>query len=510
MPSREFRRSTPKKEKKPETEVEKKRTTHPWLYAFSVVLLVVIVVTFVGSPMASRLGGSQRIIFGSYEGKNIEYFPGNYFAKQTDIIANELRDEEGADSVQVRAYTVWRRAFEATVEHTAILYEGERSGLWISENEIDETIINFGPYMVDGVFNEQRYKQASNAEKMAARKYFREQLLHSIYLQDLLAFQRLSQREIQFFESMAKPERSFQFVSFPFSNFPNEEILLYGQENEEKFQKIKLSRILVKSNEKEALEIKKKIQEQSGSFEELAKVLSKDSFAEKGGDMGWRFFYDMEGDFINREPLREIFQLREGEVSEVIEGRFGWMIFRCDAETITPHFIDEETINLVEEYMIRYELGKVEDYFWSAAESVKDAAEEKGFFNAVRDMDLISADSSFFPINFMNLFYNKPVKNISEQPDIAAAMYSEDFFIKAFSIKNNETVSEPVVLDDQILVLKLKEERDPPEEDLELLMNYYQYVANQALQLDLQSVLMDSEKLVDNFQEVFSRYFITQ
>lgn len=508
MQSRELRRIA---KKKPETEVERKRGSHPWLYAFSVVLLIVIVVTFVGSPLASRLGGGRRIIFGSYAGKDIEYIPGNYFAKQTDIIADELRQDDSSDSFEVQAYTVWRQAFEQTVSHTAILYECERSGIWISENLVDETIIEYGPYMDNGVFSEERYRDASNAEKTATRKYFREQLLHSKYLQDLVAFQKTSQKEIQFFESMATPERSFQFVNFLYSDYPQEEILLYGQANKEKFQKIKLSRILVKSNENEALEIKKKLLEQSSSFEELAKALSKDSFAEKGGDMGWRYYYDLEGDFEDTESLLEVFQLTEGELSDVIEGKFGWMIFRCDAETIEAQFIDEESFELVEEYMMRYERGRVEDYFWAKAESLKQSTEQKGFLDATRDMNLSTAETSFFPINFRNLFYYKPVQSTSESVDIASAIYNEDFFVKAFTMKSEESeseaVSEPITLDDQIIVLKLKSERDPPEEDIELLKTYFQYVADQTLQLDLQSAIVNTDKLEDNFQEVFSRYF---
>ena len=53
-----------KKQKETETIVDKKIEKHPVLYIFSFIILIVIVVTFVGAPVASKMSGNgAKIVF---------------------------------------------------------------------------------------------------------------------------------------------------------------------------------------------------------------------------------------------------------------------------------------------------------------------------------------------------------------------------------------------------------------------------------------------------------------
>ncbi len=84
MPSRDFRRATQKKGENVSDIIEKRHETHPFLYGFSVVVLVVVVVTFVlagpGGPLCrGGVGASGSIVFGSYNGHDIAYYPGQLF-----------------------------------------------------------------------------------------------------------------------------------------------------------------------------------------------------------------------------------------------------------------------------------------------------------------------------------------------------------------------------------------------------------------------------------------------
>ena len=84
MPSREIRRVNQKKtaEKAPSGEEKKKKKS--FLYIFSLVLLVLIIVTFIGVPVVGNAGRSQgRVIFGTFAGKNIEFIYGNFFSNQS-------------------------------------------------------------------------------------------------------------------------------------------------------------------------------------------------------------------------------------------------------------------------------------------------------------------------------------------------------------------------------------------------------------------------------------------
>ena len=391
MPSREMRRATRRHQQRDDNIAEKKRQSHPFLYAFSVVLLVVIVVTFIGGPAISRAGGGGRIIFGYYKKTPIEYYPDNYFSQRKDAIADQLRQNGEQEDLAVQAYQVWRTAFDQTVLHTAILTEAEASGMWISEDRVNEALIKQGPYTIDGQFSVERYNATSSSRRLAFKKLYREQLIHQQYLEDLFQGLRESPQEGQFLGRMVDEQRRFSLVSFPFSDYPDDQINKYAEENRERFRRIKLSRILIKSSEREATEIRNKLVDRTGSFEDLAREHSTDIYADKGGDMGWRYYYDLEADFDDSQPVETIFQLQESEISPVLESRFGWVIYRCDTPALQPDFNVEETRQVVRDYLMRYEKGIVEDYTLSVAEGFRERVDDIGFLGA----------NGFFNTNFL-------------------------------------------------------------------------------------------------------------
>src|SRR5208337_2754704 len=156
-------------------------------------------------------------------------------------------------------------------------------------------------------------------------------------------------------KGMAKPERSFSFASLPFASYPVEEVRKYGEANKSRFVKIKLSRMLVKSGESQATEIRKKILDKTSTFEELAKTYSKDEFADKGGDMGWRYAYDVEADFDSKDTAQKVLTLKAGEMSDVLKGTFGWLIYRCDSEAAEADFASASVQDDVKNYITTYE-----------------------------------------------------------------------------------------------------------------------------------------------------------
>lgn len=505
MPSRQMRRATRRRNQKDPNIAEKRKETHPFLYAFSIVILIVIAVTFLGGPALSRAGGSGRIIFGYYKGKPIEFFPGNFFSQRKDIIADQLRKGGEQDDLQVQAYQVWRTAFDQTVLHTAILTEADESGVWISEDKLDDTLITSGPYAIDGEFSEERYKATPSTERMAYRKLYREQLIHEQYIEDIFQAKRESAGEKQFLASMVDEQRRFSLVSFPFEDYPKEEIEAFAQQNQERFRRIKLSRILIKSNEREAGEIRNKLIDRTGSFEELARAHSKDIYAEKGGEMGWRYYYDLEADFEDSEPVETIFQLQETEISPVLESRFGWIIYRCDTPALEPDFNLEETVQIVRNYMMRYEKGMIEDYVLSQAESFRERVDDVGFLGATLETDYSVGLTDYFPLNYQSYYFLSPVRSPQEQVNLSAAAFSEDFFIQAFSLAPGE-VSSPILLDDQVIVLRLEDIREPPQREMELLDDYHTYYAQQSSEQDLQNALLNPDYIQDDFDRTFYEY----
>jgi peptidyl-prolyl cis-trans isomerase D len=504
MASREIRRLKGKKGETVSEAIEKRKESHPLLYAFSVVVLVIIVVTFVGSPVASRMSGPGSILFGTYAGKDIAYQPGNYFAQQRDRLAEQARQSGQNENIETQIYSIWRGAFDQTVIHTAILVQAEKTRLQISEDRIDRALLSYPAYTENGRFSEELYHKASMEERVRTRKLYREQLMSDQYTQDLFTGIKTGQPEKSFIAGMTKTERSFEFASFPFTSYPVDEVKKYASTNAAKFRKVKVSRILVKSGEAEAKELHKKLQDKATSFEELARAHSKDAYADKGGDMGWRYAYDLEADFEKKEQVQDVIALKAGEVSEVLKSTFGWMIFRCDTEAVDPDLADSAVVDQVKGYVLRYERGKVEDYFMAAAGKLSRRAAEAGMSAAAREAGVQTAQTTWFPINLQNLFILSPVKAVPESATPSSAVYSEEFFTRAFSLAKDQ-VSAPVVLDDRIVVLKLLGERPMPEATAKIMDTFVDYVANQSLQGDLQAELMDAKLLKDNFLEAFTK-----
>ena len=404
------------------------------------------------------------------------------------------------------AYQVWRAAFDQTVNHVAILQQAQKSGLWITENRVEQALLRSGPYTVNGRFSEAAYNAASAAERFTTRKLFREELFQEQYLRDVVEGMLANGKESDFFAEMATPERSFDFVSWPFTAYPDSEVAAYGEQNRDKFRRIKLSRILVKSGKKEAEEIRKKLVDKTSSFEELARSHSRDAFAEKGGDMGSRYQYDVAQDFEKTEPVGRIFQLAAGALSPVEESKYGWAIYRADEAATSPDAQDPDTLKVVRDYLMRYERGRVEDWFLTQAKGFGEAARKDGLQPAAAAAGLTVHSTAAFPLTYQGFFgtvTTLAAQGASGSPDLSSATYSEEFFQKAFALKAGE-VSDPLPLEEQVLVLQLKaEEPLSPEVKNAITQSVPSFVA-QTTQADLQEHLVDPAKLVDNFNAVFS------
>ncbi len=509
MPSREVRRSQQKKGETVSESIEKRHQTHPVTYALVVVVLVVVVVTFVlagpGGPLGRGTGGVGSVVFGSYGGKEITLYTGSYFAQQVQTISNQYT-QNGQTDTQSLQQSIYYQAYLNTALHTAMVQKAEASGVTVTDDSLVKALLQYPAYLdQNGKFSEAQYQAAPATDKASARLLTRENLIEQTFVGDILANVKTGAQETEFIKAMAKPERSFSFVGWPFSSFPADEVRKYGEANASRFVHIKLSRILVKTSEAQANEIRKKILDKTSTFEELAKTYSKDSFADKGGDMGWRYAYDLEADFDQKDTAKTVLALKTGELSDVLKGSFGgWMIYRCDGEAVNADFSSASVQADVRTYITTYEKGKIEDYFSTQAANLSRRAAEVGFDKAVKEMGLKAADTEAFPVNLNNVFSFTPVKAVKDADTPANAATNEDFFFRAFSLGKDQ-VSAPIVLDDQVLVLKLKTEQQMPDSTLSLFDSWIAYVAQQSVQSDLAAALLTPDKLKDNFAATYAK-----
>lgn len=510
MSSREVRRSKKKTDQDKPMAERTTKSRRPWLYIFSLFILVIIVVTFLGGPIVSRLGGGSRnIVFGSYGKTEIKFVPGNYLAQQRDILYDQVRESASGENVQYQAYQVWRGAFERTVIHTAILQKAEQSGVYVSDNRIDEMLLRVGPYIENGQFSETRYRNTPNSERYRWRNLFREDIIHQQYLQDLYHTGIENPAEVDFIKSMSAERRKFRFVLFPYEVYPDEEIAEYGRNNPDLFRKINVSRITVRSSEDDAEAIRQQIVEGTATFEDQARNFSDDAFSEKGGEMGWRMYHSLQPSFAEQEELDELFALAEGEISPVYESGSGWVFYRIEDTAVSPDFADAETVQDVWAYMTRFERGMIEDRLLEmAADFRQQTAEAESFNEAASDMDLTVSETDFFPINYGNVFFMDSVSVAGEENAgvLQGAAYDETFFTSLFALEDQE-ISEPIVLDRKIAVFQLTGVETEASSDTDFLDSYYPYIRQQYQDQDFNEYVFSSEKLEDNFSEVFSELF---
>lgn len=148
----------------------------------------------------------------------------------------------------------------------------------------------------------------------------------------------------------------------------DEELTAYFDANTDKFVEVKASHILVKVAKDataEAKAAKKKVIEailakvKAGEkFEDLAKASSECPSKDKGGDLGWFGKGKMVPAFDTK-----VFTMKKGEMSDVVETKFGFHIIRCDGvhdtfETakvkVLPAYVSEQLPTLAGEAAVKF------------------------------------------------------------------------------------------------------------------------------------------------------------
>jgi len=510
MPSREQRRVKEKLQKKSSqiNAVEKKRTQHPLMWVFSVLVLVIVVVAFIIAPAFGGMRQSNRLIFGYFNGEPIEYTPDSYFARQRDAYAEQVQNmsENNSDNLQFQALQVWKAAYDATVVHTAVLQQSEKSGLHISEKKLDRTIAKYGPYQSNGKFSAELYRQASNADKLATRDLFRENLIHDQWESDLRNIPS-SPGEADFFANLATPERKFQYISYSLLDYPREEVAAFALENNTLFRRMNLSRISLRMKESEAREIYSQLSSAPERFEELAQNHSSDENADKGGDMAWVRYHELASIFEDEAKADTVFSLKKGDISQLIETSFGWAVYRCDEPVQQPDITSPEEVDAVRSYLIQNLRGDVENYFIERANTLVEAAVSEGFSSAaaVNNLDIIT--TNYFPVNYGGSFFLKTIQNESGSGPLGNAQSNTRILQKLFSLEK-DSFSEPFVLGQSVVVAQLLDEREVPAEELEGIKSYYTYITSNFQNQDIQRHFLQSEYLEDNFMQIFSKYFL--
>lgn len=490
--------------------VEKRRKQHPMLWVFSVFILVVIVVTFVGAPILSRSGRQGGIVFGSWDGEPIEYRADNYFARQRDMIADRYQSmfQQSDDNVEWQLFQIWNSAFELTVVHTAIMEQAAESGLRVSGERLDRALTYYPGYQENGKFSAAAYRSAPNSEKFSVRKYYSESLIHQQWIEDVFGA-RSSSAERDFLVSMSSPERNFRFVNWNIEEYPDDQVARYGMEKSELFSEGSFSRITLGDDRKAAEAILAQLNEGSSSFEELARTHSTDIYAEKGGEMGYVMRYALRSDIDGEEGLETVFSLPPGEHSGLVKTPYGLAIYRSNGPVRAPDFSSDEILGKIRSYMLTNERGLVEDYFIAKAGGFAEEAAVKGFSAAAADLEKTEHLTDYFPINYGGVNFMKGIRTLDNVSYLQPVSSNERVLKLLFSLESGNT-SEPQVIGNNIIVFQLMDERNAPESITAMVEENAGSIIDTITDGQVRRLFLGSDKLENNFMEMFSTYFLNQ
>jgi len=407
-------------------------------------------------------------------------------------------------------YMAWQEAYTSIVFNTAIAYHLDKSGYKPSSRAVDRQIIDFGRYRTDGKFDEAKYIAASQAAKDADRKMMREQLTLATWGQDVLDGQYHSQGELDFLWDMRSTVNSYDFISIPFSEYPDEKILEYGLENSKLFEKLPLSRITVSSEEK-ADEVVAKYDENRQSmtaFSDLAAEYSQDAYKDDGGSMG-AADYHIISDLIGDENTDTVFALGKGEIAGPFESDYGWIVFKSDGEKINDDI--NGRIDDVRSYMLQNEVGMMEDAMIARAEELRVKAIAEGSFRkAMTENSLQVQTTSPFSVNFASdsLLGGSPEN--SDSPVLNGTASSEDFWSKIVPVTDIGDISQPVVLNGAVALFSLSSSEKA--EKMDYWSSLVDYEVARSRQTDFQTAVVnpDSKLFDDNFTEAYNRIFPEQ
>jgi hypothetical protein len=317
--------------------------------------------------------------------------------------------------------------------------------------------------------------------------------------------------EADFIANMSSVLRSFEIVSFSVDAYPEDEYLAYAKADPDLFRTIHLSRITVNSSEREAKKILDSIKNGAASFEDAARAQSQDTFADRGGDMGSRYAFELLSEIPNSADRDNIFNLRVGDISNVIRVDDRWMFYRVEDELKPANFDDYATMDRVRSYLRNFERGRMEDWAIAQANEFINEAKVSGFEDVAFYRNLGRGVFGPLPINFggVELFTSMESFEISgiTPQDIHDLSGNENFWRIAFSTPLN-TPSEPLVQGSSVLVLFPVEQVDAEESYADDIASMYPAWINNIFQQSLQYYFLNNSRMDDRFWDTYFRYFM--
>jgi parvulin-like peptidyl-prolyl isomerase len=478
-------------------------------------VLILVIVSFVLVPAfvpEGRRGGGD-LTFGYYDDVPISYVPGNYFAQSQERIARYYQSSADINSLQYYQSVIWQQAFESAAVHTAILQEMKKANYSVPVKTVDRQVAQLPMFQENGRFSPALYQKMSGNASLALWRQIQDEITKNLYIGDMLGLLKSPKEEV-LIGNMASNARNFEMVFFSVDDYPASEYLAYAREHSDVFKSVHLSRISVNSGEREARQILTSVKDGTATFEDAARAQSQDNFADRGGDMGIRYIFELEQEITETAVRENIIRLEKGALSDVVKVGDRWAFFRTEEELKEANFEDEAVMEKVRSYMRNFERGRMEDRAIAQARDFIADANAADFDTA---LDRVGKEKNSFgplPINYGSVDLFSSIESFSmpqlSRSELSSLSMNENFWKIAFTTPLN-SLSEPLVQGSNVFVFLPTEQTDI-EESIEKAESaaataYSSYWLNYTMEQTIHNYFMNSAKMDNRFIETYYRYF---
>lgn len=479
------------------------------LWFGAVFILILSAITFVFIPAMSKTGQNKTLVFGKWNDKPIEYVQDSFFMRQIQTIAQQM-ESQGQEVNQFSNFQIMQTAFKATLVRFAILDELSIAGYKIPQKRVDKNLI---PYYQDksGKYSAKLYNDTPESTRSQTRAILTDELTARRYIDDVFGTQtgayglKTSSKETELLKTMASTERSFAYVSFSTSAYPEDEVIAYGQANPALFVKHDLSIITV-GDEATAKKVASILAKKTIPFDEAVTTYSTRTGAEADGKLTASYRNDLNKLFADAKDLETVLALQSEAISTIVKADKEFAIVRCNAAPAEPVFNNASVIAAVTSYMNSNERGKIEDYFVAKAKVFTESAKAKSFDAACKEIGVQKKSTTAFGINYGNSSIMAPMP-VEANTELTDAVKSETFYKTAFSLKASE-VSEPILLGANVLVMQMTEEKAADAQTLEMIPLFYNYYLQSWSQKSLSEAFTTNKKAEDHFFETYLKNFL--
>lgn len=475
----------------------------------SILILVLAAISFIFIPAMVQSAGNEIPPFGYYDKKPIEYKQGSYFTNLVQMYS----DQVGSANVQNAYFDIFNSAFTGSVLNIAFSSAVEKSGYVVPDPQVDRAML---PYFYDtnGVYSPKIFNDTPDSTKIELRNAMEDNLIFQRYTEDVFGSQteklgtytmyglKSPSAEKNFVSMMDTNKRGFSLASFSLLDYPDTEVAKWGESNKDLFTRYDMSVISV-ADATTAETVLGRIKNNELVFEDAVTEYSTNYYSGTDGKLTSAYKHQLQNILTDATSLTALQNLPAGQISEVMQTQNGYAIFKNNAAPTPADMTDADTLTAVRSHMSANEKGIIEDYFLNIAKDFWTAASTSSFAEACTQFNITPVDIPPLALNYGN----SPVLTSLQAADgsMVNAEQNENFLKTIFSMKLNE-ISSPMVLNDNVVVLQYTQEDNTvsAENTASTFAMYSTYFD----QTSVQNSIMSSDKLENNFLQVFYKYIM--